>query len=125
MGSWWPAGRTVAKKPHVEIVIEPREGGRWYEIDADGAETDWGKVLAWEPPGRLLLAWQLGPSWTYDPAFVTELELTFAPAGSGSSVTLEHRDLERFGTEAANRRAQLDGGWPGMLEGYAIFTRSA
>jgi uncharacterized protein YndB with AHSA1/START domain len=121
MGAWWPSGKTVGN-PHVDIVIEPHAGGRWIEIDADGTETQWGEVLAWEPPSRLLLAWRLNAQWTYDPSFLTEVELTFAAlAGGGTRVTLEHRDLERFGEDAEARRASLDGGWPTRLADFVAF----
>jgi uncharacterized protein YndB with AHSA1/START domain len=119
---WWPKGRTPAKAPHVAIVIEPRAGGQWFERDADGNDTHWGKVLAWEPPARLLLGWQLTTEWKFDPAFVTEVELTFVPAaGGGTTVTLEHRNLERFGTEAAAHAAKLNGGWPKHLADFAQY----
>src|SRR3974390_198579 len=98
---WWPKGQTVGKKPHVAVVLEPKVGGQWFEIDADGTETHWGKVLVWAPPSRLVLAWQLNSQWTYDAGFETELELTFAAAeGGGTLVRLEHRNLERFGPDA-------------------------
>jgi len=120
MADWWTRGRTIAPNPHVAIVLEPRPGGRWFERDAEGAETHWGKVLAWEPPSRLLLAWQIDAGWRYDPGFATELEITFAPtATGGTTVTLEHRDLERFGTDAARHAEQLGGGWPGFLAEFA------
>jgi uncharacterized protein YndB with AHSA1/START domain len=125
MGRWWPKGRTIGQKPHVEVVIEPKVGGQWFERDADGNETHWGKVLAWEPPSRLLLAWQIDSAWGYDPNFVTELELTFAPAeGGGTLVTLEHRNLERFGTDAARHAEKLGGGWPSMLADFARYAGS-
>lgn len=118
---WWPKGRTPAKSPHVQVVMEPRPGGRWFEVDADGVETPWGRVLTWDPPGRLVLAWQLNSQFAYDPDFVTELELTFSPEGDGTKVTLEHRNLERFGAEAGRMAGLLGGGWPGYLGGYAAF----
>ncbi|HEV2363605.1 MAG TPA: SRPBCC family protein [Caulobacteraceae bacterium] len=122
MGAWWPRGQTVGAKPHQDVIMEPRVGGRWFERDAQGAETQWGKVLAWEPPGRVLLAWQLNSQWAYDPDFVTELELTFTPAGAGGTeVRLEHRNLERFGADAEKFAAQLGGGWPKFLAEYAAF----
>jgi uncharacterized protein YndB with AHSA1/START domain len=122
MGDWWPKGGTVGKKHHVVIVIEPRAGGRWFERDADGIEAQWGKVLAFEPPARLLLGWQLDSSFGYDPALVTEVELTFAPAESGGTlVTLEHRNLERFGPSAANHAEKLRNGWPARVDGFASF----
>lgn len=126
MGDWWPAGKTVAKKPAVAVVVEPHAEGRWYEVDADGTETHWGKVLAWDPPGRLLLGWQLNAQWTFDPGFLTEVELTFAALpGGGTRVTLEHRDLERFGADAEARRASLDGGWPTRLADFVAFADAA
>jgi uncharacterized protein YndB with AHSA1/START domain len=122
MEDWWPRGRTVGKNPHAAIVVEPRANGRWFERDAEGQETHWGKVLAWEPPSRLLLGWQLNSQWTYDPDFLTEVELTFAPAeGGGTLVTLEHRNLERFGADADRRAAELGGGWPNFLADFARF----
>jgi uncharacterized protein YndB with AHSA1/START domain len=123
MQDWWPKGRTIGKSPHVAIVIEPRGGGRWYERDADGQETDWGKVLAWEPPFRLLLGWQINSSWAYDPEMLTEVELSFAAtATGGTSVTLEHRNLERFGRDAARHAEKLGGGWPIHLADFAQYT---
>jgi uncharacterized protein YndB with AHSA1/START domain len=120
MGDWWPKGRTIGARPHGTVVVEPRPGGRWYERDGEGRETDWGRVIAWEPPGRLLLAWQINSQWAYDPAFETELELTFAPReGGGTRVTLEHRDLERFGADAAKHAEQLRRGWPGFVRLFA------
>lgn len=120
MGRWWPKGRTVGKADHVAVVLEPRAGGQWFERDAQGVETHWGKVLAWEPPTRLLLGWQLTSQFAYDPDFMTEVEVTFQPlANDGTLVTLEHRQLERYGADAEKIAAQLGGGWPTMLNHYA------
>lgn len=119
---WWPKGGTIGQKPHVAVILEPRPGGRWFERDADGAETEWGQVLAWEPPGRLLLGWQIDSQWAYDPSFITEVEMTFAPSpGGGTIVTLEHRDLERFGADAAKHAERLGGGWPTHLANFATY----
>jgi uncharacterized protein YndB with AHSA1/START domain len=122
IGEWWPKGRSIGRNPHAAIVIEPVAGGRWFERDAEGNETRWGKVLAWEPPSRLLLGWQINTQWVFDPDLLTEVELTFAPAdGGGTLVTLEHRDLERFGTDAAAHAGRLNGGWPGILGPFADY----
>jgi glutathione S-transferase len=122
MGDWWPKGRTPAKAPHVALVIEPHADGGWFERDADGNETKWGKVLAWEPPSRLLLAWQLNSDFDYDPTLSSEVELTFAPAESGGTlVRLEHRNLEQFGADAAKFADRLRGGWPVRINEYARF----
>jgi uncharacterized protein YndB with AHSA1/START domain len=120
MGRWW--GKGIGKQPHVDVIVEARVGGRWFERDADGNETQWGKVLAWEPPSRLLLAWQITSEWRYDPALLTELELTFTlAAGGGTLVTLEHRNLERFGKDAPRHVERIGGGWPMKLGAFAAY----
>ena len=125
MGDWWPKDKTPGDKPMADIVIEPRTGGIFYEVDVEGTQHQWGTVLAWNPPEQLLLGWQLGKDWKFDPDLVTEVELTFEPAGEGRTrVTLEHRHLERFGAIAEERRAQLDGGWPTRLADYTAFAES-
>lgn len=122
MGEWWPKGRTPGANPHVALIIEPHTGGRWFERDADGHDTPWGTVLAWEPPRRLVLGWQLDPTFTYDPTLVTEVELRFeAKPGGGTRVTLEHRDLDRFGEHAETMAAKVGAGWPERLQEFTLF----
>jgi uncharacterized protein YndB with AHSA1/START domain len=122
MEHWWPKGKTIGKAPHVAMVLQPRAGGRWFERDADGNETHWGQVLDWDPPSRLLLGWQINSEWGYDPDLLTEVELIFAPAmGGGTIVTLTHRNLERFGAEAARHAEKLGGGWPTRLAEFAQY----
>ena len=122
MGGWWPGGRTPAPNPAVDVVVEPHEGGRWFEVDKDGNETQWGKVVAWDPPHRLVLGWQLGRDYRYEADLLTEVEIGFADAGHGRTlVTLEHRNLERFGDYADERRAQVGGGWQSRLVDFQTF----
>lgn len=115
---WWPvATHHIAEPAGREAVLEPFPGGRWYERGADGAETDWGAVLVWQPPHRLVLSFQVNPQWTYepDPARGSEIEVTFTPESpERTRVELIHRRLERYGTEAARMRRILDdkGGEP-------------
>ena len=80
-----------------------------------------GHVLAWEPPSRLLLAWQLNADFRYDKTLVTEVEVRFIPDGDATRVELEHRHLERFGDRADAMKGTFEspGGWGGILEGYA------
>src|SRR5262249_19331185 len=95
---WRPREHHIGKSPLKRAVLEPREGGRWYNLCEDDTECDVGRVLAWEPPRRLVLAWQLTADWQYDPSFVTEIEVTFNAEGPRKTrVELEHRDLERYG----------------------------
>jgi uncharacterized protein YndB with AHSA1/START domain len=59
------------------VTVEPRPGGRWYETDADGRESEWVTVLAWEPPHRVLLAWKIDARWEFSPLASSELEIVF------------------------------------------------
>ncbi len=126
MGQWWPKGRTIGAEPHIAIVVEPHVDGRWFERDAHGHETQWGRVLAWEPPSRILLGWQInrqaGGKFAFDAGLLTEVEINFVTAdGGGTVVTLEHRDLERFGAEAANVGEAIRGGWSDRMAEFARY----
>jgi len=100
IGTWWPlASYKIGKVNAVAAVIEPRVGGRWYERGEDGSTCDWGSVLAWEPPSRLLLSWDINADWQYDPALKTELEIRFIAEDKDlTRVELDHRKLDRYGT---------------------------
>jgi len=120
MGSWWPRSHSTGQSPQVDVIVEPRAGGRWYERGEDGSETEWGKVLQWQPPGHVLLAWQLDGNWKYNPACVTEVEINFTALDSGGTrVDFEHRHLERLGDNAGAVRERLNSGWGGILDLYA------
>jgi uncharacterized protein YndB with AHSA1/START domain len=105
---WWPV-RThhLAEPAGDEVVLEPFVGGRWYERGAGAREQDWGRVLVWEPPHRILLSWQVSPDWTYepDPSRASEIEVRFsAIAPDETLVEYSHRHLERYGAEAERMR---------------------
>ena len=122
MTRWWIPEFSInpTRAAIADVVIEPRAGGRWYERSADGSECDWGRVLVWEPPARLVLAWQINAKFQFDAALQTELELRFTPLSKGKTeVTLEHRHLERMGASAVELREQLHGGWGTLLERFA------
>jgi hypothetical protein len=121
IGRWWPRSHFIGAAPPENVVMEGRTGGRCYEVGADGAECEWGKVLLWEPPARLILGWQINGNWKYDPTFVTEVEVVFtALEGGGTRVDLEHRNLERYGEQAGRMREAFDSerGWRGILESF-------
>ena len=121
IGRWWPKSHKIGPAELDGPVIEPRKGGRWYELDVDGTECEIGKVAVWEPPSRLVLIWQLTPEFTYDPDLITEVEVLFTPEAGGTRVDLEHRDLERLGEKADAMRETVSGpgGWPALLELFA------
>jgi uncharacterized protein YndB with AHSA1/START domain len=123
MGGWWLKTHSLLGSRQQDVVIEPRAGGRWYETGEDGSEQVWGKVLAWEAPARVLLAWQLNAEWSYDPDFETTVEVRFTPDGDDHTIVdFEHRDLDRFGDKAEAVRGDydtgMDGGWQLLLVNY-------
>jgi uncharacterized protein YndB with AHSA1/START domain len=104
IASWWPVGtHSYGGGDVTDVVLEPRAGGRLYEVTANG-EQDWGSVLAWEPPHRVLLDWQIGE------ARGSEVEVRFSPEGPGTRVELEHR-----GFGATDPRDRYDSGWDVVL----------
>lgn len=122
IGRWWPRSHQTGSSPLVDVVIERQVGGRWFGKGADGSEENWGKVLVWEPPHRLVLAWQLSAAWQFDPDLVTEVELVFDGQPDGTTeVRFEHRNLERYGEAAEIVRGAIasDNGWPLILDAYA------
>ena len=122
MGKWWPKQHSLnSKSAQQDVIVEPHAGGRWYERSEDGSECEWGRVLTWEPPTRVVLAWQINGNWQYDRDFETEVEVRFVADGSGTRVELEHRNLERFGDKADEVRAAFDSpeGWNGGLQLFA------
>lgn len=123
MGRWWLKSHSLIQgSPQADVIIEPKPQGRWYEVGANGSECQWGHVIEWYPPQRILLAWQLNADWKFDPTFMTEVEVRFTSEGTNATrIDLEHRLLDRFGAEAETARAALDsdGGWLGLLEAYA------
>jgi len=122
MTSWWPASHHLGQVDLARVVVEPRAGGRWYERGVDGSECEWGRVLVWEPNGRVAFSWHLDGEWKYqpDPATASEVEIRFVPKGpKETSVELTHRYIERHGGAAS----VFDGvgsseGWTGLLELY-------
>ncbi len=122
--SWWPRSHHIGKMPMQKAVIEGWPGGRCYSEQVDGSECPWGRVLVWEPPARLVFAWQIGADWQYEPdlAQSSEVEVRFTPQPDGSTrVDLEHRNLERMrvGGQAMRTAVDSPGGWDGLLQMYA------
>ena len=122
--SWWPRGHHIGSAPMKSAIIESRPGGRCYTVQIDGTECDWGTVLAWEPPHRLVIAWQVTGDWKYEPEIEksSEVEIRFAAEPDGRTlVSLEHRHLDRSGPLAGAMRAALESpnGWSGTLQNFA------
>jgi uncharacterized protein YndB with AHSA1/START domain len=124
LGRWWPRNHTIGNSPMKTAVMEPRLGGRWYELGEDGSQANVGKILVWEPPHRFVMSWDINSAWKPDPAVNSEVEVRFVADGpSATVVELEHRKFEQMGAEAGeSMRKDVDGGWPGLLE---VFRKAA
>jgi uncharacterized protein YndB with AHSA1/START domain len=126
LGSWWPREYHIGTAEYETAIVEPFTGGRWYERGLDGSTCDWGRVLVWDPPRRVVLAWQISADWSYDPDLVTEIEVRFERLGVRQTrVTLEHRHLERYGRKAKEMFDIFSaGGVPGAPQGWSGILRA-
>lgn len=123
MTSWWPTAHHIGSAPIAEIVVEPQVGGRWFTRHEDGTETSTGRVTVWDPPGRLVVTWQIGADWRYHDDLVTSVEVQFLEeAPARTRVVLEHRDLDAFGEHAEAMRDTFEqpGAWTATLDAYAV-----
>lgn len=121
--TWWPPSHHIGTADLLAAIIEPKAGGRWYEKCVDGTECEWGRVVVYEPPSRLVLLWQLDGQWTYDPdpAHASEIEIRFIPDGSSRTIVeLEHRHIERSQfAESLREGVDSPNGWSGLLAFFA------
>jgi uncharacterized protein YndB with AHSA1/START domain len=120
-GDWWPKEYSIGEADMADFIVEPKAGGRWYEVGVDGTECDTGRVSAFEPPERLVLAWHLDGHWQYDPdpEHASEVEVRFiAETPTSTRIELEHRGFERHGAGAQAVHDGVDRGWSYCLELY-------
>ncbi|MDQ3874102.1 MAG: SRPBCC family protein [Actinomycetota bacterium] len=120
IATWWPlATHSVgAERQDVHadtVVFETRAGGRLFERLSDGREVDWGEVVVWEPPNRIVLTWHPGYE---DPSLATEIEVRFDAVRGGTRLELEHRGWERLRQRAQRARESYDSGWDTTLSRY-------
>ena len=120
MSRWWNPDYHIGTEPYAGTVVEPRAGGRWFERGESGGECDWGRVLVWEPPHRVVLEWQISSAWQFDPDVHTEIEVRFVSDGDRTRVELEHRGLDSLGADAEMVRGIFDSptGWAGLLDRF-------
>jgi uncharacterized protein YndB with AHSA1/START domain len=109
---WWPLAQTHTGADPVHCAIEPRVGGRVFERPADGRETPWGTVLAYEPPHRLALSWIVQLSAEQEQL----VEVRFLAEQQGTRVELTHSGWEKLGEAAASLRERYDRGWGRIFE---------
>lgn len=118
-----PREHNLLRADIAESVFEPRAGGRIYDRGVDGSECQWGQVLAYVPPARILFTWGISPRWQLeaDPARSSEVEIRFVPeAGLRTRVVIEHRHLDRHGQgwEGLADAVRGNHGWPLYLQRF-------
>jgi uncharacterized protein YndB with AHSA1/START domain len=123
-GSFKPPEHNMLGVDIAETVFEPREGGSIYDRGVDGSECRWARVLAFEPPERVVFSWDISPRWEIetDADRTSEVEVRFLAEGPARTrVELEHRNLDRHGDGWEGVRSAVDGGdgWPLYLRRYA------
>jgi uncharacterized protein YndB with AHSA1/START domain len=123
-GSFKPREHNLLGVDIAETVFEPREGGNIVDRGVDGSECRWARVLAYEPPTRVVFSWDITPQWQVeaDPERTSEVEVRFvAETPDQTRVVLEHRELDRHGEgwEGVRAGVDSDGGWPLYLRRYA------
>jgi len=123
-GDFKPREHNLLGVPIAETVFEPRVGGHIYDRGEDGTVCKWARIVAFEPPNRVLFTWDIGPTWQVqsDPMRCSEVEVRFlAESADRTRVELEHRHIERHGDGWESVAAGVDGdaGWPLYLGRYA------
>jgi uncharacterized protein YndB with AHSA1/START domain len=123
-GDFKPPEHNLLEAPLKETVFEPRVGGNIVDRGTDGSECRWARILAYDPPRRVVFSWDISPTWQYetDPERTSEVEVTFtAESPDRTRVELEHRNIDRHGPgwEQVRDGVGHDQGWPLYLDRYA------
>jgi uncharacterized protein YndB with AHSA1/START domain len=124
IGSWWPPEHHILEGELGEMVFEPRQGGNVYDRAVDGRESRWARVLAYEPPNRVVFSWDITNTWQIetDPDRTSEVEVNFIADGpERTRVELEHRNLDRHGDGWESHRDSVGAtdGWQRGLDAFA------
>jgi uncharacterized protein YndB with AHSA1/START domain len=123
-GSFKPPEHNLLDVEIAETVFEPRKGGHLYDRGVDGSECRWARVLAYEPPDRVVISWDINPQWQIETDLekTSEVEVRFiAETEERTRVELEHRNLDRHGDgwEGVREGVGGEGGWPLYLQRFA------
>jgi uncharacterized protein YndB with AHSA1/START domain len=124
IGSWWPADHHILEAELAEMVFEPRVGGAVVDRGVDGSECRWARVLAYDPPRRLVISWDIALNWQVesDPEKTSEVEVRFIPQGlERTLVELEHRGIDRHGEgwEKMHAAVASPNGWDAGMRAFA------
>jgi uncharacterized protein YndB with AHSA1/START domain len=127
-GDFKPPEHNLLGVEIAKTVFEPRAGGNIYDRGVDGSECRWARVLAYEPPDRVVFSWDISPQWQIetDSERTSEVEVRFvAETPERTRLELEHRHIDRHGPgwQAVSQGVGDEAGWPLYLSRYAsLFT---
>jgi uncharacterized protein YndB with AHSA1/START domain len=129
IGSWWDPTHHILEGELAEMVFEPRVGGHVYDRGVDGSECRWARVLAYEPPHRFVISWDVTVQWRLetDRDKTSEVEVRFVELDRDHTrVELEHRNIERHGPGWEEMRDAVGspGGWPAGMRAFAVRVES-
>jgi uncharacterized protein YndB with AHSA1/START domain len=124
IGSWWDPNHHILEADLAEMVFEPRAGGHVYDRGMDGSECRWARVLAYDPPNRLVITWDINTQWQLETNLekTSEVEVRFvSEAPERTRVELEHRNLDRHGDGWERMRDAVGSpdGWGAGLRAFA------
>jgi uncharacterized protein YndB with AHSA1/START domain len=112
---WWPPEHTASGESGLQIVFEPRAGGRIFERTRGGIEIEWGEITEWDPPHRLRYRWTIAT----DPSNATDVDIVFRELSDASTrIDIEHGGWDRLGPIGESWRATNQGGWDGVMPSY-------
>jgi uncharacterized protein YndB with AHSA1/START domain len=128
-GSFKPPEHNILAVEIAETVFEPRVGGHLYDRGVDGSECRWARVLAYEPPNRVVLSWDISPQWQIETDLekTSEVEVQFiSETPERTRIELEHRHLDRHGEGWEQERdgVAAPDGWPLYLQRFADVLKS-
>ena len=127
IGTWWDKDHHILQAPLAEMVFEPFVGGHIIDRGTDGSECRWSRVLAYDPPNRVVFSWDISLQWQVetDPAKASEIEIAFTElTPTRTHVQLTHRHLDRHGEGWEGMRDAVSSGWD-LSEFAAVAARSA
>ena len=128
IGTWWPREHHILQAELAEMVFEPRQGGHIYDRGVDGSECRWARVLAYEPPTRVVFSWDISLQWQIEsaPQRTSEVAVRFIAEGpTRTRVELEHRNLDRHGNGWERMRDAISSpnGWGLGLANFAAVAK--
>lgn len=113
VGMWWPRDHTMGGEDHLDVVFDP-PSGRIYERTRGGVEIEWGSIIEWSPPNRIVYSWHL----FFPPAEATTVAVTFEPAGDVTRVRIDHSGFEGLGAAGPPRQQRTGHVWDLMATLY-------